>query len=172
MRRLVQVCIGTLGATLLLAAASAPAGAYGNSGGNVQLYQATASFNCNNSSFCGSNLGGFWAWAVFNEDGTVDGTFTGCSHVTKAGAPGLAGAQHFQVDGTWTIVNGFIFITSEVDTASGGSLGTGTQIVIPSEMEPIGPAAKAKLSTSDFFGFSPPPGVTFNATVTPMLAAR
>jgi hypothetical protein len=55
----------------------------------------------------------------------------------------------------------------EVDTAAGGSLGTGTVITVPSEFEPVGPAAKAKLSTQDFFGFTAP-GVSFNVTVTPM----
>jgi len=55
----------------------------------------------------------------------------------------------------------------EVDTASGGFLGTGTVITVPSEFMPIGPAAKAKLSTVDFFGMTAP-GVSFQVTVTPM----
>src|SRR6184192_3904194 len=66
---------------------------------------APASANCDNVSLCGANLFGFWAWAVFNADGTVQGEVTNCGHLTKAGAPGLAGAQHFHIDGHWTIVN-------------------------------------------------------------------
>ncbi|TMC11897.1 MAG: hypothetical protein E6J30_01440, partial [Chloroflexi bacterium] len=50
-------------------AAPAAADGYGNGHGNVQLYQATASANCDNVSLCGANLFGFWAWAVFNADG-------------------------------------------------------------------------------------------------------
>ncbi len=165
--------------TVLAIGGAAPAAAdgYGNGGGNIQLYQATASANCNNVSLCGADhLGGFWAWAVFNADGTVQGEVTDCGHLTKAGAPGLAGAQHFHIDGHWTIVdfgpnNPWIVITDEVDTASGGFLGTGTVVNILSEFSPVGPAAKAHLSLAQlFFGFSGP-GVTFNITVTPMHTA-
>jgi hypothetical protein len=151
--------------------APAAADGYGNGGSNVQLYQVTASANCDNVSLCGGNLGGFWAWAVFNADGTFQGEVTGCGHLTKAGAPGLAGAQQFQVDGHYIITDfglgPWIVITSEVDTASGGSLGTGTVITISSEFSPVGPAAKVKLSTAQILGFSAP-GVSFNETVTPM----
>ena len=174
MKRLVQLCFGALSALFLVIAASAPVAAdYGNSKGNVQLYQVTASFNCNNPSICGSQLGGFWAWAVFNADGTFDGEVTGCSHVADAHAPGLQGAQHFHVEGHYVITTvdfapgQWIVITDEVDTATGGSLGTGFVINVPSEFEPVGPAAKAKLSTADFMGFSAP-GVSMNVTVTPM----
>jgi len=151
--------------------APAAADGYGNGGGNVQLYQATMSANCDNVSLCGANqLGGFWAWAVFNADGTFQGEASGCGHLTKAGGPGLAGAQHFQIDGHYQIIDfgrgPWIVITDEVDTASGGFLGTGTVVPISSEFSPVGPAAKAKLSTAQILGFSVP-GVSFNVTVTP-----
>lgn len=171
---------GIIGATVtaLVIGGAAPVAAdgYGNGGGNVQLYQATASANCDNVSLCGADhLGGFWAWAVFNADGTVQGEVTNCGHLTKAGAPGLAGAQHFHIDGHYAIIDfglgPWIVITSETDTASGGFLGTGTVVNIPSEFTPVGPAAKAHLSLAQFlFGFSGP-GVTFNVTVTPMHVA-
>jgi len=153
--------------------ATVAADGYGNGGGNVQLYQATASANCDNASLCGGMLGGFWAWAVFNADGTFQGEVTGCGHLTKAGAPGLAGAQHFQADGHYIITTVpfapglWIVITDEVDTASGGLAGTGTVITITNEFMPVGPAAKVKLSTAQILGFSAP-GVSFNITVTPM----
>jgi len=174
--RLVGLVAASVSLMAIGGAVTASADGYGNHGGNVQLYQATASANCDNVSLCGPNLGGFWAWAVFNADGTTQGEVTDCGHVTKAGAPGLAGAQHLHIDGHWTIVNfgpnnPWIVITDEVDTASGGFLGTGTVVTILHEFVPIGPAAKAHLSLAQtFFGFSGP-GVTFNVTVTPMHTA-
>ena len=172
MRKAGRFAFGLLIAGLLAVAGSLPVAAdYGNSGGNVQLYQVTASFNCNNPSFCGNNLGGFWAWAVFNQDGTFDAELTGCSHLADSHAPGLQGAQHFHADGHYIVApfNGalWIIVVDEVDTASGGFLGTGTVMTVPSEFMPIGPAAKAKLSTVDFFGMTAP-GVSFQVTVTPM----
>ena len=172
MRKAGRFAFGLLIAGLLAVAGSLPVAAgYGNSGGNVQLYQVTASFNCNNPSFCGNNLGGFWAWAVFNQDGTFDAELTGCSHLADSHAPGLQGAQHFHADGHYIVApfNGalWIVVVDEADTASGGFLGTGTVMTVPSEFMPIGPAAKAKLSTVDFFGMTAP-GVSFQVTVTPM----
>lgn len=165
--------VGALVAVLAIGGAVPAAADYGNSHGNVQLYQVTASFNCNNPSICGNNLGGFWAWAVFNQNGTFDAELTGCGHLANEHGPGLQGAQHFHAEGHYIIADlgpGFglwIVVVDEVDTASGGRLGTGTVITVPSEFMPVGPAAKAKLSTVDFFGFKAP-GVAFQVTVTPM----
>jgi hypothetical protein len=153
---------------------AAPAAAdYGNSGGNVQLYQVTASANCNNPDVCVpplvAELGGFWAWGVFNADGTFDAEITFCGHLDTPAGPFLAGAGHEHVDGTYVVTDfglgPWIVLTSETDVLTG--LGHGAVVTIPSESMPIGPAAKAKLSTSDFFGFSAP-GVSFQLTVTPM----
>lgn len=165
----------TLFALLAIGGAVPVAADYGNSKGNVQLYQATVSMNCNNPSVCGNNLGGFWAWAVFNQDGTFDGEVTVCGHLANDHGPGLQGAQHFHVEGHYIVTNltnvpqpgPWIVIVDEVDTAAGGSLGSGTVVTVPSEFMPVGPAAKAKLSVTDFFGFSAP-GVSFKVTVTPM----
>jgi len=143
---------------------------YGNGHGNVQLYQATVSANCNNASLCGTELGGFLAWAVFNQDGTFEATVTGCGHVT--GPCGGGGAIHFDVDGHYQIIDfwlgPWIVITDEVDTAAG----SGTVITIPSEFEPVGPAAKTPATdlAQMIFGFSGP-GVNFIITVTPMHTA-
>src|SRR5438093_807155 len=138
MRKAGRFAFGLLIAGLLAVAGSLPVAAgYGNSGGNVQLYQVTASFNCNNPSFCGNNLGGFWAWAVFNQDGTFDAELTGCSHLADSHAPGLQGAQHFHADGHYIVApfNGalWIVVVDEVDTASGGFLGTRTVMPVPRE---------------------------------------
>jgi hypothetical protein len=159
-------------ATASVGAGSSSALAYGNGGGAVQLFQVTISANCDNPAVCGAdNLGGFWAWGEFDQGGAFDAELTGCGHLQKAGAPDLAGAQHLQQSGTWTIPSsgpfaGAIVITSETDLVDGGPL-NGTVIVIPSEFLPVGPAAKVKINTVEAIGFSAP-GVSFNETVTPM----
>lgn len=152
--------VSTLAAlgTLFVIGGTVPVAAdYGNSHGNVQLYQLTVSANCNNP-ICGNELGGFWAWAVFNQDGTFDAEFTSCGHLANDHGPGLQRAQHFHVEGHYIVADfglgPWIVVVDEVRTASGRSLGTGTVITIPSEFMPVGPAAKAKLSTMDIFGFT------------------
>src|SRR3989442_2011285 len=81
MGRIKRLVVVLLGASLAVAVAVSPAAAYGNGGGSQQLYQATASMNCNNPSLCGSFLGGFWAWAEFDANGTFDAEVTFCSHL-------------------------------------------------------------------------------------------
>lgn len=152
-----------------LAAAIPAAADYGNSKGNVQLYQVTASANCNNPDLCGDMLGGFWAWGVFNKDGSFDAEVTFCSHISRPGGPFLAGAGHAHADGQYIVTDfglgPWIVITHEIDEFTGQ--GRGTTFDSGPEFMPIGPAAKAKLTTSEFFGFSGP-GVSFQGTVTPM----
>jgi hypothetical protein len=168
MHRIKRLGVALFGASLAVAVAVAPAAAYGNGGGSQQLYQATASMNCNNPSLCGSFLGGFWAWAVFDADGTFDAEITFCGHLSTPAGPG-AGAGHEHASGKYIITDfglgPWIVLTSEVDVLTGQ--GHGVTITIPSEFVPVGPAAKAKLSTLDLLGFSGP-GVTFQVTVTPM----
>ena len=45
--------------TVLAAAAASAAGAYGGGAGH-DTWQVGLSFNCDNPSFCGNDLGGFW----------------------------------------------------------------------------------------------------------------
>ena len=59
----------------------------------------------------------------------------------------------------------FIVITREIDVLTG--LGRGITVDSGSEFMPIAPAVKGHYSTVDLLGFSAP-GVTFQATVTPM----
>ena len=166
MRRISRLGLSVFVAAVLGAAVPAPAAAYGNSGGAVQLYQATASMSCNNPSLCGS-LGGFWAWGVFFADGTFDAEVTFCDHLQGPG--GFSGAGHEHASGRYAIIDfglgPWIVLTSETDVLTGQ--GHGQTVSIPSEFVPIGPAAKAKLSAAQLLGFSGP-GVTFNVTVTPM----
>ena len=170
MTRVSRFAFGLLIAGLLAVVGSPPVAAdYGNSHGNVQLYQVTASMNCNNPSVCGSMLGGFWAWAVFNQDGTFDGEVTFCGHMSTPAGPGLAGAGHAHVSGTYVVTDfgqgPFIVITREIDVLTGQGQGITTDS--GPEFMPIAPAVKGHFSTVDLLGFSAP-GVTFQLTVTPM----
>ncbi len=161
--------IAAIVAVLAIGGSTPVSADYGNSNGNVQLYQVTASMNCNNPDLCGNMLGGFWAWAVFNQNGTFDAEVTFCSHRSTPAGPGLAGAGHAHADGTYivTSLNGvpFIVITHEIDVLTGQ--GHGVTIDSGPEFMPIAPAIKGHYSTVDLLGFSGP-GVTFQVTVTPM----
>lgn len=61
MRRLVLMLAALAAATALAAGFASSAGAYGGGAGH-DMWQAGVSFNCNNPSFCGDELGGFWGW--------------------------------------------------------------------------------------------------------------
>jgi hypothetical protein len=81
-------------------AAATPAGAYGG-GASHDMWQIGISGNCNNPSFCGEELGGFWGWVEFDRfaDGTItgDAKVAGCFHL-PGGAGGGGGAEHADVD--------------------------------------------------------------------------
>jgi hypothetical protein len=101
MRRLLSVLAVLAAGAAVAAAFASPAGAYGG-GAAHDMWQAGLSFNCNNPSFCGDELGGFWGWAEFDRysDGSItgDAEFAGCGHTTGGGGPGSAGAGHMSVD--------------------------------------------------------------------------
>ena len=82
-----------------LALSTSPAGAYGG-GATHDMWQVGISGNCNNPSFCGAELGGFWGWVEFDRfaDGTItgDAQITGCGHFRGGG--GSFGAEHADVD--------------------------------------------------------------------------
>jgi len=137
--------------------------------GSAAQWQITISANCDNLSPCGAdNLGGFWLWAEFDNDGTADATITGCGHLQGGG--GFAGAGHLNVDArSWTIAPGSagpatFFITSETDTFVGH--GTPQVVDIPSENMDTGvPAVPGHYTIAgQVFGFSGP-GVTFQMQV-------
>src|SRR5213595_3849596 len=84
MRRFI-VMVAALTATVVLAAGFASsAGAYGG-GASHDMWQIGFSGNCNNPSFCGDELGGFWGWIEFDRfaDVTItgDAQVTGCFHL-------------------------------------------------------------------------------------------
>jgi hypothetical protein len=102
--RKIAVTIAALGATLVLAAS---AGAYGG-GSSHDTWQVGLSFNCDNPSFCGNDLGGFWGWVEFDRwsDGSItgDAQLTGCGHSVGGGGPGSAGAGHIDLDITKAVI--------------------------------------------------------------------
>ena len=134
--------------------------------GPTAVYQVTLSFNCNNPSFCGSDgLGGFWGWAVFNNDGTADAELTGCGHIRGVGG----GAGHMSVDASgWFIgPNGDFFISSEDVTF----VGHGPPVTVHNPEPPYPsdtgiPATPGHYTATDVFGFQPPPGVAIQIQVT------
>jgi hypothetical protein len=129
--------------------------------GPLAVYQVTFSFNCNNPSVCGPDLGGFWGWAVFNSDGSADAELTGCGHTVGGGG---GGAIHFHADAEdWFIQNGDFWVSSEVDTYVGRFAHTE---VISSPTDTGIPAAPGHYSTSEILGFKAPPGMAIQIQVT------
>jgi hypothetical protein len=64
-----------------------------------RVWQVGFSGNCNNPSFCGDELGGFWGWIEFDRfaDGTItgDAETVGCEHFLRGGG---GSAFHADVD--------------------------------------------------------------------------
>jgi hypothetical protein len=98
MGRLRLVLVALVAAAAVAAGFASSARAYGG-GATHDTWQIGASFNCNNPSFCGDDLGGFWGWVEFDRfaDGTItgDAQFTGCGHTIGGGG---GGAFHADVD--------------------------------------------------------------------------
>jgi hypothetical protein len=96
-RSLLMVAALAAAAVLALGFAS-PAGAYGGGAGH-DMWQVGISGNCNNPSFCGEELGGFWGWVEFDRfaDGTItgDAQTAGCVHILRGGG---GGAFHADID--------------------------------------------------------------------------
>jgi hypothetical protein len=133
--------------------------------GPLAQYQVAISFNCNNKTFCGPDLGGFWGWAVFNTDGTADAELTGCTHLVGGPGGGGGGAEHFHVDAERWFVgpNGNFWVDDETDTFVGH--GTPVTVPVPGPSDTGIPAAPGHYNTTDLFGFTPPPGVAFEIQV-------
>jgi hypothetical protein len=139
--------------------------------GKVALWQIGASFNCNNPDFCGPELGGFWAWAEFDSGGQGDATATGCGHLSSPGGPGLAGADHLNIEITgWTIAPGSggpltFFITAGTVTSTGHSGGPPVTVPILAPIDTGFPALPGHYTATQLFGFTPPPGVAVQIQV-------
>jgi len=171
MRRSFALAISVTAAAAFLVTFAAPAGAYGG-GASHDMWQIGVSFNCNNPSVCGDELGGFWGWAEF--DRSVDGTqtwgdaeFAGCGHVVGGGGPGLAGAGHVSVEiESWTIAPGSagpmtFFASGEETDFLHGSTVTFDFTNLDTEF----PAVPGHYSTDEILGFPAPPGVAFQIQV-------
>ena len=153
MRR-VSLLLVALAIPLVLAAT---AGAYGG-GSSHDTWQIGLSFNCNNPSYCGNDLGGFWGWVEFDRwsDGSItgDAELTGCGHSVGGGGPGSAGAGHLHLDATAAhIAGGNFFVDHNEVTYTGRFSGSATDD--PDFLGDTGiPAAPGHYS------FHPAPGVT------------
>ena len=99
LRRSVLMLAALAAAAVLAVGFASPAGAYGGGAGH-DTWQVGISGNCNNPSFCGDELGGFWGWIEFDRfaNGTItgDAQLTGCGHFLRGAGP--AGAGHSDVD--------------------------------------------------------------------------
>src|SRR5437870_10946801 len=98
MRRLILMAAALAAAATMAVGYASPASAYGGGAGH-DTWQVGISGNCNNPSFCGTELGGFWGWVEFDRfaDGTItgDAQLTGCGHFLRGGG---GGAFHSDVD--------------------------------------------------------------------------
>jgi hypothetical protein len=133
--------------------------------GPLAEYQVAMSFNCNNKTACGPDLGGFWGWAVFNTDGTADAELTGCGHLVGGPGGGGGGADHFHADvGNWYVgQNGNFWVTDETDTYVGH--GQPVTVPVPGSSDTGIPAAAGHYDTTELLGFAPPPGMSFQIQV-------
>src|SRR5437899_10323459 len=100
-RRVLYAAIAAaiLGASGLVGSPGAQA--YGG-GANHDMWQIGISGNCNNPSFCGDELGGFWGWVEFDRfaDGTItgDAKVAGCFHLPGGAGGGGGGAEFADID--------------------------------------------------------------------------
>lgn len=124
----------------------------------MDVWQITVSFNCDNRSLCGSNVGGFWGWAELDHNpstgaNTGDGEFTGCSH-----SGGFSGAGHTSANITdWWVAPGSAgpntVFTNEIDT----NTFRGSKEVVTILGGDTGVAlVPGHQSTTDVFGFQAP----------------
>ena len=98
MRRWFLMLAALAAAAALSAGFASSAGAYGG-GASHDMWQIGISGNCNNASFCGEELGGFWGWVEFDRAGSStwgDARIAGCGHFIRGG--GSFGADHADVD--------------------------------------------------------------------------
>src|SRR6266480_2158715 len=101
MRRSIVRLAAFAAAMVVAAGFASSAGAYGG-GASHDMWQIGISGNCNNPSFCGDELGGFWGWIEFDRfaDGTItgDAKTAGCFHLPGGAGGGGGGAQFADVD--------------------------------------------------------------------------
>jgi hypothetical protein len=166
MRRL----LARLAAPLLIvcsALLAGPAGAQAYGGdGSMDVWQIGLSFNCNNRTECGGELGGFWGWAELDHDpatGTNTGDLkgSGCSHGEFNGAVSIS----VEILNWWVAPGSAgpnTLFTDEVDTTRF----RGTTEVETILGEDSGVAlVEGHQSGTDVFGFRPPPGIAIQIQI-------
>jgi hypothetical protein len=158
-------------AVLALAAASvlflAPSGAHATGGnGALDVYQLEMSYNCNTKAFCGSDLGGFWAWAELDRNpvtgatsGELDGA--GCAHGEFNGAVSVKAEIT-----RWWVAPGSAgpttLFTDEVDTSRfRGQVDVETLTANDTGVNLV----PGHQTATSVFGFRPPPGVAIQIQI-------
>jgi hypothetical protein len=166
-RTFVQASLFT--AVVLAAAVFASSAAAYGGGASHDTWQVGLSFNCNNPSFCGNDLGGFWGWVEFDRwsDGSItgDAQLTGCAHSVGGGGPG-AGAGHADVDATSVRIvaagpddpnpGGHVFF---VDSNEVTFTGHGAPTTVEDDPDFLGDTGIPV--EPGHYSFHPAPGVTF-----------
>jgi hypothetical protein len=167
MRRAIPLAVLVAAVAMVLAVGVGSVGAYGGDG-KMDVYQIGISFNCNNPDFCGSdNLGGFWGWAEVDYN-PATGAHTGDAELTGCGHNGrFSGAGHTSVDiSDWWVAAGSAgpktLFTNEVDTSTFRGQ---TDVETFTNNDTGIPLEAGHYSTSDIFGFTPPPGVAVQLQV-------
>src|SRR5438132_13400739 len=88
MNRVTRTMLALLTSSVL-ALTVAGAGAVGAAGyGSAAQWQIGLSFDCHNASICGSEPGGFWGRADFDNDGSHAARLTDFQHLQGGRAPG------------------------------------------------------------------------------------
>ncbi len=167
--RLIVWAVASLLIPMALIVIASPARAYGN----TAVWQLGVSQNCDNPSLC-ENLGGFWGWIEFDNDGTGDATFAGCGHLVGPFGGGGADAFQIEIEG-WFIADGFtgmpdFFVTGGTMTLTGHTGGPPVTVPLTTpDGKPIDedhpfdtgfPAVAGHYDLAQLFGFSAP-GVNF-----------
>jgi hypothetical protein len=164
LRRSILLLAGLAVAAVLAVGTASPAGAYGG-GARHDMWQVGISGNCNNPSFCGDELGGFWGWVEFDRfaDGTItgDAQITGCGHLLRGG--GSFGADHADVD----ITSAHIGASQEGDPnfPSGHVFYVDSNVVNGVTNDPDFLGDSGIPAEAGHYSFHPAPGVAFMVQV-------
>jgi hypothetical protein len=162
LRRSVLLVAALAAAAVLAVGFASPARAYGGGAGH-DTWQVGISGNCNNPSFCGDELGGFWGWVEFDRfaDGSItgDAQLTGCGHFLGGGG---GGAGHADID----ITSAHIGLAGPDDPNPGGLVFyVDSNVVngVPNDPDFLGDSGIP--ATAGHYSFHPVPGVSGNIQV-------
>src|SRR6476619_7456869 len=165
-RKMIRLVLYAAVAALVLAMSGlvgSAAQAYGG-GASHDTWQIGISGNCNNPSYCGEELGGFWGWVEFDRsaDGTItgDAQITGCGHF-KGGGGG--GAEHADVDITSAHLGPSQPDDPNYPTGQVFYIDSNVVNGVPNDPDFLGDSGIP--AEAGHYSFHPAPGVSFNIQV-------